>query len=62
MKKKFKILGSAKVSTRYQLVIPKDIRERIDLDKRGTVIFLEDEKGNIIINKSPLNVVIEKED
>jgi len=45
-----KFLGSAKVTVRGQIVIPKDVREKYKIEEGNFVLFY-DENGKLIIKK-----------
>lgn len=43
-----KILGASKVTVRYQVTIPEDVRKHLKLEVGQTLVFTEDH-GKIII-------------
>ncbi len=45
-------LADATLTSQGQISIPKKIRERLHLQKGGKVVFLEDEKGNVIVQEA----------
>jgi AbrB family looped-hinge helix DNA binding protein len=45
-----KFLGSAKVTSRGQVVIPKEVREKFKI-KEGDFVLFYDENGKLIIKK-----------
>ncbi len=46
-----KFIGSAKLTTKGQLTLPKSVREKLNLQKGEDLLFLQDEKGLIYITK-----------
>jgi len=46
-----KLVDISKVSVRFQVVIPKEVREKMKLKEGDKIAFYEDEQGNIIIKK-----------
>ncbi|NHK32622.1 MAG: AbrB/MazE/SpoVT family DNA-binding domain-containing protein [Asgard group archaeon] len=57
-----KFLGSATVSSRGQIVIPKKVRELFQIDEGEDLIFAQDDKGLLCILKENQISIIEKED
>ena len=45
-------LADATMTSQGQISIPKQIRERLHLQKGDKIVFLEDEKGNVIIQEA----------
>jgi len=45
-----KILGLSRLSSKYQVTIPKDARERFNLKAGDRILFVE-EGGNLILKK-----------
>ncbi|MBD3189943.1 MAG: AbrB/MazE/SpoVT family DNA-binding domain-containing protein [Candidatus Heimdallarchaeota archaeon] len=46
-----KFIGSAKLSTQGQIVLPKDVREQLKLEPGEYLLFLQDQKGKIYVTK-----------
>jgi len=44
-----KVLGTAKVQRNYRFTLLKNVREKLNAEVGDTVIFAEDEKGNLIL-------------
>ena len=38
-----KILGASKVTVRYQVTIPKDVRKRLKIEEGQTLVFAEED-------------------
>jgi len=57
-----KFLGSATVSSRGQIVIPKKVRELYHIDEGEDLIFAQDDKGLLYITKEIQITIPEKED
>ena len=45
-------LDEATITSQGQISIPKRVRERLHLIKGGKIVFLEDEKGRILIQEA----------
>ena len=45
------ILGTSKLSHKFQITIPKDVRERFSLSAGDLVVFL-DESGKLVLGKN----------
>lgn len=45
------ILGTSKISYRYQITIPKDVRDRFHLDEGDIIVFI-DESNRLVMRKS----------
>ena len=45
-------LADATMTSQGQISIPKKIRERLHLQKGARIVFLEDEKGNVIVQEA----------
>ena len=52
MKKEDKFIGSAKIGTKGQIVIPKEIRDMFDLQTGDNIILLADKKRGIAMHKA----------
>ncbi|HUT82004.1 MAG TPA: AbrB/MazE/SpoVT family DNA-binding domain-containing protein [Candidatus Bathyarchaeia archaeon] len=57
-----KFLGSATVSSRGQIVIPKKVRELFKLEEGEDIIFAQDDKGQLYIIKENQITIQEKEE
>ena len=44
-----KILGSSKVSPRFQITISQEVRKTIEIKSGMTVVFAQDENGKIYL-------------
>ena len=51
------MVGTARLSPKYQITVPKRVREILGLDKGDTIHFLE-EDGRIFIVKGPIEVEV----
>lgn len=57
------LLASAKMTSKGQITVPKNIRIRLNLDEGDSVVFYEDENSNIkILNKDNCKVVPNNDD
>lgn len=45
------VLGTSKISYRYQITIPKDVRDRFRLEEGDIVVFV-DENNKLLLRKS----------
>ena len=45
------ILGTSKLSHKYQITIPREVRERFNLDAGNIVVFV-DENGKLVLTKN----------
>jgi len=52
MRESLNVLGTSKVHGRGKVVIPKEVREKIDVRDGDLVYFLEDERGEVVLRKS----------
>ena len=55
-------LADATMTSQGQISIPKKIRERLHLQKGAKVVFLEDEKGNVIVQEAETPVEFTQEE
>ena len=55
-------LADATMTSQGQISIPKKIRERLHLQKGAKIVFLEDEKGNVIIQETQAPVEFTQEE
>ena len=44
-----RLLGSSKVSPRYQITIPEDVRKVVKIEVGNTVGFVQDDNGKIYL-------------
>lgn len=44
-----RLLGSSKISPRYQITIPEDVRKTVKIDVGDTIGFVQDENGKIYL-------------
>ena len=44
-----RLLGSSKVSPRYQITIPEDVRKAVKIDVGNTIGFVQDDNGKIYL-------------
>lgn len=56
-----KFVGSATVSSRGQIVIPKKVREILDIQEGDDIIFAKDAEGYIYISKEILIIIPPKD-
>ena len=52
---KWNILGSSKISTRYQITLPEDVREILGV-KDGEQILFSKEDGKVVLRNSRLEL------
>ncbi len=45
------ILGTSRISTKFQITIPKDVRDRFKLNADEIIVFW-DESGKIVLRKN----------
>ncbi len=55
-------LGDATITSQGQISVPKKIRERLSLQKGAKIVFLEDEKGRVIIQEAETPVEFTKDE
>jgi AbrB family looped-hinge helix DNA binding protein len=55
-------LGGATITSQGQISVPKKIRERLGLQKGAKIVFLEDEKGRVIIQEAETPVEFTNEE
>ncbi|MBD3193316.1 MAG: AbrB/MazE/SpoVT family DNA-binding domain-containing protein [Candidatus Heimdallarchaeota archaeon] len=56
-----KIKGFAKITSKGQITIPKEVRESMNLERGDYLVFLEDEEGLIYLTKE-LEEAVPKKD
>jgi AbrB family looped-hinge helix DNA binding protein len=56
-----KIKGFAKMTSKGQITVPKEIRESLQLSKGDYLVFLEDDEGLIYISKELEKAVPKKQ-
>ena len=44
-----RLLGSSKISPRYQITIPEDVRKAVKIDVGTTIGFAQDDQGRIYL-------------
>lgn len=49
-----KILGTSKVQPNYRVTLIRKIQKKLKVDIGDIVVYIEDDKGNIIIKKGEL--------
>jgi bifunctional DNA-binding transcriptional regulator/antitoxin component of YhaV-PrlF toxin-antitoxin module len=49
-----KILGTSKIGPKYRVTLVKSVQERLDAKIGNLVVFVQDEKGNVILRVSRL--------
>jgi AbrB family looped-hinge helix DNA binding protein len=47
-----KFVGSSKVSSKLRISIVKDVADKMGVNDGDTVMFYEDDKGNILLKKA----------
>jgi AbrB family looped-hinge helix DNA binding protein len=55
-------LGDATMTSQGQISVPKKIRVRLNLQKGAKIVFLEDEKGRVIIQEAETPIEFTKEE
>ena len=55
-------LGDATITSQGQISVPKKIRVRLGLQKGAKIVFLEDEKGRVIIQEAETPIEFTKEE
>jgi len=50
-------LGSSRIQPNYRITLTKIIRQKLNVKIGDTVIYMEDQKGNIIIKKGQLKPI-----
>ena len=61
MNKNNELLDSAKMTSKGQITIPKQIRDILQLEKGDSVLFYAENNKNIkIVNKKECNVVVDE--
>ncbi len=55
-------LGDATITSQGQISVPKKIRDRLSLQKGAKIVFLEDEKGRVIIQEAETAIEFTKEE
>jgi len=50
-------IGSSKVQPNYRITLTRKVREKLNVDVGDIVIYIEDEKGNIVLKKGELRPV-----
>ena len=46
-----KILGNSKVTRRYQITLPKDVREQFNFEIGNLIVFTTSKEGELVIKK-----------
>ncbi len=49
------LVGSSKVTSRGQITVPQELREKLGIEQGDTIYFIE-ENGNLIIKKGPIKL------
>jgi len=52
-----KVIGSSKVQPNYRITLISEVRKKLKLKIGDIIIYVEDEKGNIILKKGELKPV-----
>jgi hypothetical protein len=52
-----KVLGSSKVQPNFRVTLIKKIQKKLNVKIGDLIIFIEDEKGNVIIKKAQLKPI-----
>jgi bifunctional DNA-binding transcriptional regulator/antitoxin component of YhaV-PrlF toxin-antitoxin module len=52
-----KIMANSRVQPGFRITLTKDVRKKLKAKVGDLVIFIEDERGNIIIKKAELRAV-----
>jgi bifunctional DNA-binding transcriptional regulator/antitoxin component of YhaV-PrlF toxin-antitoxin module len=52
-----KVVGSSKVQPNNRVTLIKQVQKKLNVKVGDVVVFVEDEKGNIIIKKGQLKLV-----
>ena len=52
-----KILGTSKVQPNYRVTLIRKVQKKLKVDVGDMVVYVEDEKGNIIIKKGELKPI-----
>jgi len=49
-----KVLGTSKVGPKYRITLVKPVQEKLNVKIGDLIVFIEDEKGNILLKVSRL--------
>jgi len=49
-----RIIGSSKIQPNYRITLITTIREKLDVEVGDLILFVEDERGDIILRKGEL--------
>jgi len=52
-----KVLGSSKVQPNYRITVVRIVQKKLSVKIGDIVVYVEDEKGNVIIKKGQLKTV-----
>jgi bifunctional DNA-binding transcriptional regulator/antitoxin component of YhaV-PrlF toxin-antitoxin module len=47
-----KVLGTSKVGPKYRITLVKSVQEKLNIKIGNLIVFVEDEKGNILLKVS----------
>jgi len=50
-------IGSSRVQPNYRITLIRKVREKLSVEVGDIVVYLEDEKGNILLKKGELRPV-----
>jgi len=51
------VLGSSKVQANFRITLIREVQKKLDIEIGDIVIYVEDEKGNIILKKGELRPI-----
>lgn len=52
-----KVLGSSKVQPNYRVTVVRNVQKKLNVKIGDIVVYVEDEKGNVILKKGQLKTV-----
>lgn len=50
-----KVLGTSKVGPKYRITLVKSVQEKLNTKIGNLIVFVEDEKGNILLRVSRIS-------
>jgi len=52
--KEEKVLGTSKVGPKYRVTLVKNVQEKLQVKEGDLIVYLENEKGNVVLRTSIL--------